>query len=109
MAGLAKRCDSILQSLGIAQNRQTDPFGALRKSSCCSNKISKGGRAMFNINENQWRIIQSTVGSAFAFWLFSQIADTSFFERLWNQAAILMLGAGVIRVWMLESAKPTVR
>jgi hypothetical protein len=63
---------------------------------------------MFNIDESQSRIIRFTVGSAFAFWLFSQIADASFFERLWNQAAILTLGAGAIRVWILESVKPKV-
>jgi hypothetical protein len=60
---------------------------------------------MFNIDERQGRIIRSTVGSAFAFWLFSQIADSGLFERLWNQAAILTLGVGAIRVWMLEGAK----
>jgi hypothetical protein len=60
---------------------------------------------MFNINEAQGRIIQSTVGVAFAFWLFSQIADASFFERLWNQAAILTLGVGAMRVWILEGVK----
>ena len=61
---------------------------------------------MFNIDKTQGRIIQSTVGLAFAFWLFSQIADASFFERLWNQAAILTLGVGAVRVWILEGAKP---
>ena len=61
---------------------------------------------MFNIDEAQGRIIQSTVRFAFAFWLFSQIADASFFERLWNQAAILTLGVGAMRVWILEGVKP---
>jgi hypothetical protein len=61
---------------------------------------------MFNLDASQWRIIRFTVGSACAFWLFSQIADSSLFERLWNQAAVLTLGAGGIRVWMLEGAKP---
>jgi len=60
---------------------------------------------MFNIDESQARILRFTVGSAFAFWLFSQIADSSLFERLWNQAAILTMGAGAVRVWMLEGAK----
>ena len=61
---------------------------------------------MFNIDGTQGAIIRFTVGSAFAFWLFSQIADASFFERLWNQVAILTLGAGAVRVWILESEKP---
>ena len=61
---------------------------------------------MFNLDGSQWRIIRFTVGSAFAFWLFNQIADSAVFERLWNQVAVLTLAAGAIRVWMLESAKP---
>jgi hypothetical protein len=61
---------------------------------------------MFNIDESQWRLIRLTAGSAFGFWLFSQIADSRFFERLWNQISILTLGTGAIRVWILEGAKP---
>jgi hypothetical protein len=60
---------------------------------------------MFNLDGTQWRIIRQTVWSAFAFWLFSQISDASFFERLWSQAATITLGAGAVRVWMLEGAK----
>jgi hypothetical protein len=62
---------------------------------------TKGGRAMFNLDERQWRIIRYTAASAFAFWLFSQIADSSFLERLWSQLAILTVAAGAIRVLML--------
>jgi len=61
---------------------------------------------MFNLDGSQWRIVRFTAGSAFAFWLFSQIADSSVFERLWHQVAVLTLGAGAIRVWVLEGAKP---
>ena len=64
---------------------------------------------MFNIDGTQGRVIRHAFGTAFAFWLFSQIADASFFERLWHQAAILALGSGGIRVWMLESAKTDAR
>ena len=46
-----------------------------------------------------------TLGFAFAFWLASQIADASLFERIWNQFAVLTLGAGARRVWILEGAK----
>ena len=60
---------------------------------------------MFNIDERQWRVIRVAAGSAFACWLCSQIADSSMFERLWNQAAVLALGAGALRVWILEGAK----
>lgn len=62
-------------------------------------------RAMFNLDGSQWRMIRYTVGSVFAFWLFSQIADSGLFERLWNQVAVLTLGAGAMRVWMIEGAK----
>ena len=60
---------------------------------------------MFNMDEEQFRVIRMTLGSAFAFWLASQIADASFFERIWNQLAVLALGAGALRVWILEGAK----
>ncbi len=60
---------------------------------------------MFNLDGTQLRIIRHTVSSAFAFWLFSQISDASFLERIWSQAAIVTLGAGAVRVWMLEGAK----
>ena len=60
---------------------------------------------MFNMNEEQCRVIRTTLGSAFAFWLASQIADASLFERIWNQFAVLTLGAGALRVWILEDAK----
>jgi hypothetical protein len=62
---------------------------------------------MFNLDESQWRVIRFTAASAFAFWLFSQIADTSLVERFANQIAIFTIGAGAIRIWMLEGAKPT--
>ena len=60
---------------------------------------------MFNMNEEQYRVIRMTLGSAFAFWLASQIADASLFERIWNQFAVLTLGAGALRVWILEGAR----
>lgn len=60
---------------------------------------------MFNLDGAQRHTIRYTIGSAFAFWLLSQISDASFFERIWSQATILTLGAGAIRVWMLEGAK----
>jgi hypothetical protein len=61
---------------------------------------------MFNLDESQWGVIRFTAVSAFAFWLFSQIADTGLVERLCNQVAVLTMGAGAIRIWMLEVAKP---
>jgi hypothetical protein len=60
---------------------------------------------MFNIDEQQSRVIRMTVGAAFACWLATQIADTSLVERIWNQLAVLTLGAGALRVWVLEGAK----
>lgn len=60
---------------------------------------------MFNLDERQWKVIRFTVASAFACWLLSQIADSSLFERLWNQVAVIALGAGAVRVWMFEDAK----
>ena len=56
---------------------------------------------MFSLDASQWRVIRFTAASAFGFWLFSQIADSSFLERLWSQLAILMLAVGAIRVLML--------
>ena len=61
---------------------------------------------MFNLDQGQWRVIRSTAASAFGFWLFSQIADSSVVERLSSQLAVLSLGVGAIRIWMLEAAKP---
>jgi hypothetical protein len=61
---------------------------------------------MFNMDGNQWRVIRFTAASAFGFWLFSQIADSSVVERLSSQVAVLTLGAGAIRIWKLEAAKP---
>lgn len=58
------------------------------------------------LNDNQWRAIRSALASAFGSWLFSQIADSSIGERMWNQIAILALGAGALRVWLLEAEKP---
>jgi hypothetical protein len=60
---------------------------------------------MFNIDESQRRVIRIAAGSAAACWLLAQIADSSLFERIWSQAAILSGGAGAIRVWILEGAK----
>jgi hypothetical protein len=56
---------------------------------------------MFSLDASQWKAIRLTAVSAFGFWLFSQIADSSFLERLWSQLAILTLAAGAIRVLML--------
>jgi len=61
---------------------------------------------MFNLDDDQLHIIRSVVGSAFTFWLLSQIADSNSFARFWNQAAILTIGAGAVRVCILEGAKP---
>jgi hypothetical protein len=61
---------------------------------------------MFNLDDDQLRIIRSVVGSALTFWFLSQIADSNAFERFWNQAAILTIGAGAVRVCILEGAKP---
>lgn len=55
------------------------------------------------MTKERTRLSLLTLGSAFAFWLFGQIADSSVFEQLWNQAAILTLGAGAIRVLIPEN------
>jgi hypothetical protein len=60
---------------------------------------------MFNLDESQWRVIRFTAASAFGFWLFSQIADSGFVERLCSQVAVLTLGAGAMHVWILEATK----
>jgi len=60
---------------------------------------------MFNLDESQWNVIRFTITLAVVSWLVSQIADSSFFERFWNQVAVLTLGGGSIRMWMLECAK----
>jgi hypothetical protein len=61
---------------------------------------------MFNLNENQRKILLATAVSAGAFWLANQIADSTIMERVWGQLAILTLCLGAMRVWVLEAAKP---
>ena len=39
---------------------------------------------MFNINEDQGRIIRAAIGFAAACWLMGQIADAAIAERLWH-------------------------
>jgi hypothetical protein len=60
---------------------------------------------MFNLNAAQARTIRIAGGSAFAFWLFSQIADAHLYERLWWQAAVITVGAAAVGVVVLEGAK----
>jgi hypothetical protein len=62
---------------------------------------------MFNLDADQWRVLRGSAASAFGFWLFSQIADTSLVERLCGQVAILIACGGAFRVWMMESGKAT--
>lgn len=61
---------------------------------------------MFNLDDNQRKVLQMTAVSAGAFWLCNQIADSTLMERVWHQLTVLTLGVGALRVWVLEGAKP---
>ncbi|MGH9309181.1 MAG: hypothetical protein ACRD1U_07395 [Vicinamibacterales bacterium] len=60
---------------------------------------------MVNLDESQRQVIRFTLGVAFGTWLCSQIADSSLVGRFWSQLSLLAIGAGALRIWLLEIAK----
>jgi hypothetical protein len=63
--------------------------------------------AVLTLNEDQSKAIRLAAMSAFAFWVCSQIADSTIVQGVWHQLTILAVAAGAVRICALEGAKRT--